>query len=59
MAWPALDAGRLLEPLGDDRPRGMTVHDRIRLTGRLPFLFLSLAKLTKLKVNSHDPNLTF
>jgi len=35
MAWPALDAGRLLERTGDRAPRGMTVLDRTRLTGRL------------------------
>lgn len=36
MAWPALDPGRLLERYGDVAPRGMTVHDRTRLIGRLP-----------------------
>ncbi len=36
MAWPALSPGRLLEASGDGRPRGMTVHDRTRLIGRLP-----------------------
>ncbi len=36
MAWPALDPGRLLERCGDAAPRGMTVHDRTRLIGRLP-----------------------
>ncbi len=29
-------AGRSLEPAGNCRPRGMTVHDRTRLIGRLP-----------------------
>jgi hypothetical protein len=38
MAWPASLPGRLLEPCGDVRPRGMTVHDRTRLIGRLFFL---------------------
>jgi 16S rRNA (cytosine1402-N4)-methyltransferase len=33
LAWPALDSGRLLEAYGDVCPRGMTVHDRTRLTG--------------------------
>ena len=36
MAWPALGSGRLLEKGGDAFPRGMTVHDRTRLIGRLP-----------------------
>lgn len=36
MAWPALGSGRLLEPFGDERPRGMIVHDKTRLIGRLP-----------------------
>ncbi len=36
MAWPALGPGRLLERCGDAAPRGMTVHDRTRLIGRLP-----------------------
>ncbi len=36
MAWPALGSGRLLEEGGDAFPRGMTVHDRTRLIGRLP-----------------------
>ena len=43
MAWPALDAGRLLERTGDRAPRGMTVLDRTRLTGRLAPSFLSIA----------------
>ena len=29
-------AGRSLEPVGNRRPRGMTVHDRTRLIDRLP-----------------------
>ena len=37
MAWLALDSGRLLEPVGDDWSRGMTVHDRTRLIGELAF----------------------
>ncbi len=36
MARPASSPGRLLEAFGDRRPRGMTVHDRTRLIGRLP-----------------------
>ncbi len=40
MAWPALDSGRLLEACGDASPRGMTVHDRTRLTGELSIFFL-------------------
>ena len=35
MAWPALDSGRLLEVVSDGDPRGMTVHDKTRLTDRL------------------------
>jgi hypothetical protein len=38
MTWPASGPGRLLERIGDDAPRGMTVHDRTRLTGRLRHL---------------------
>ena len=38
MARPASGPGRLLERIGDDAPRGMTVHDRTRLTGRLRHL---------------------
>ena len=38
MAWPALDPGRLLERCGNAAPRGMAVHDRTRLIGRLPHL---------------------
>lgn len=36
MAWPALGPGRLLERCGNAAPRGMAVHDRTRLIGRLP-----------------------
>src|SRR5690606_13333748 len=40
MPLPAVSPGRLLERIGDDAPRGMTVLDRTRLTGRLRhFLF--------------------
>ena len=35
MARPAPGPGRLLERIGDGAPRGMTVHDRTRLIGRL------------------------
>ncbi len=38
MARPAFDAGRLLERISDDTPRGMIVHDRTRLIG-LPTIF--------------------
>gem|GEM_PF-4006457 len=38
MARPALPSGRLLEPYGDVRPRGMVAHDRTRLTGGLTYL---------------------
>ena len=37
MTWPASSPGWLLEPHGDVWPRGMVVHDRTRLIGRLPF----------------------
>jgi hypothetical protein len=37
MTWPASGPGRLLEVCGDADPRGMTVHDRTRLIGRLRF----------------------
>lgn len=36
MVWPAPGSGRLLEHQGDLMPRGMAVHDRTRLIGRLP-----------------------
>src|SRR3546814_19131259 len=36
MTLPASGPGRLLESSGDAAPRGMTVHDRHRLIGRLP-----------------------
>ena len=35
MVRPVPHPGRLLERNGDVAPRGMTVHDRTRLTGRL------------------------
>jgi len=38
MTWPASSPGWLLEPRGDARPRGMVVHDRTRLIGRLHWL---------------------
>ncbi len=37
MAWPAPSPGAPLEAGGDLRPREMTVHDGIRLTGLLGF----------------------
>jgi len=36
MTLLAESAGRLLEYTGNCAPRGMTVHDRTRLIGRLP-----------------------
>ncbi len=39
MAWPASGPGRLLERYGDVAPRGMTVHDKTRLIGRLRRFF--------------------
>ena len=38
MSWPATGSGRSLEIRGDADPRGMAVHDRTRLIGRLPIL---------------------
>ena len=38
MTRPASLPGRLLEPCGDARPRGMAAHDRTRLIGRLHVL---------------------
>ena len=35
MARPALEPGRLLEPVSNYRPRRMIVHDRTRLIDRL------------------------
>ncbi len=35
MMWSASDSGRLLEVVGDDNPRLITVLDRTRLTGQL------------------------
>src|SRR4249920_3000665 len=42
MGWLDPSPGVLLEPCGDARPRGMVVHDRTRLNGRLRH-FLSRA----------------
>src|SRR5690606_4529042 len=42
MTWPASGPGRLLERSGDAAPRGMTVHDRTRLTGRLRLFLLGM-----------------
>ena len=41
--WLAESAGRWLERRGNSAPRGMTVHDRTRLIGRLHF-FLAPAR---------------
>ena len=43
MARPASGPGRLLERNGDVAPRGMTVHDRTRLIGRLRRFHLRFA----------------
>jgi hypothetical protein len=40
MAWLAPFPGRLLEPMSNYGPRGMTVHDRTRLIGQLLYFFL-------------------
>ena len=45
MTWPASGPGRLLERNGDAAPRGMTVHDRTRLIGRLRHFFKVLRTL--------------
>ncbi|GEM_PF-2540904 len=44
MAWPASGPGRLLERYGDVAPRGMTVHDKTRLIGRLRRFFCPLGR---------------
>ena len=44
MTRPASGPGRLLERNGDVAPRGMTVHDRTRLIGRLRLIFLGYAQ---------------
>src|SRR5256712_4703619 len=41
MVWPAPSPGTPLEAEGDLRPRGMTVLDRIRLSGLLGLLVAS------------------
>lgn len=46
-------AGRLLELAGNRTPRGMTVHDRTRLTGQLHFLLYEINADTKQKNGSH------
>lgn len=42
-------AGRLLERAGNRTPRGMTVHDRTRLTGQLHFVLYGINIHTKCK----------
>ncbi len=44
MPRPAVSPGRLLERIGDDAPRGMTVHDKTRLIGRLRHIVLGCAQ---------------
>jgi hypothetical protein len=47
--------GRLLELSGDAEPRGMTVHDRTRLIGRLRHLFPVEGLSDRLPFASPDP----
>ena len=52
MARPAFDAGRLLERISDDTPRGMIVHDRTRLIGLPTFLlFVFIVSIMHICVN--------
>ena len=51
MARPAFDAGRLLERISDDTPRGMIVHDRTRLIGLPTFLWFKMAVIA-VKLNN-------
>ena len=44
MPRPAVSPGRLLERIGDDAPRGMTVHDKTRLIGRLRHILVGCAQ---------------
>ena len=46
-------AGRLLELAGNRTPRGMTVHDRTRLTGQLHFVLYEANIHTKEKSGPH------
>src|SRR5471030_381507 len=48
MTRPASPAGWLLEPHSNVRPRGMAVHDRTRLIGRLPTILDSALALRAL-----------
>ena len=53
---PAEPPGRLLERRGDPAPRGMTVHDRTRLIGRLRQLFrLQAEKFPKIAQQTLGP----
>ena len=54
MAWLALFPGRLLERMGNHAPRGMTVHDRTRLTGQLLFFLVSLTAFYATPVHNCD-----
>ena len=56
MTRPASGPGRLLERNGDVAPRGMTVHDRTRLNGRLRLFTLPSARCAAcLHGSSYDP----
>jgi len=55
MVWPALGSGRLLEAVSDGCRRGMTVHDRTRLTGQL--LFFCYIPSSGLNLTSSQKNL--
>ncbi len=50
---PAEPPGRLLERTGDRAPRGMTVHDRTRLIGRLRHSFRALG--LEIAATQHAP----
>ena len=52
--WPARFPGRLLEWSGDRLPRGMIVHDRTRLIGRLPLLLFFLNTFNRLIHSRHS-----
>lgn len=58
MAWPASGPGRLLERCGDVAPRGMTVHDKTRLIGRLRRFFRHDEKIPKVCSANLGPRAT-
>jgi len=58
MAWPASGPGRLLERCGDVAPRGMTVHDKTRLIGRLRRFFRHDEKSPKVYSANLGPRAT-